>query len=556
MTATAPPRIDPVVTEVIGYGLVGAAEEMKLTLMRSAFNPIIYEVLDFSCGVFDRHGRLAAQAAGLPIFLGTLDWAVQAVLQKEGADGLRPGDVFLTNDPYGGGGTHLNDVCAVVPVFAGGELVGFTASRAHWTDVGGATPLSVQPDAPNVHAEGLVLPVVRYLHAGRVVPEVDAILRANIRDVARGLGDLRAQVAAGQAGAQRVVELVDRYGSEVVTGAIDELIDRSDRRVRARLRAIGAGVAEAVEHLDDDGRGGGPVRIAVRVQLDGDGATFDFAGTDLATATGLNMSRCSLVSACRVIFKALVDPSSPANDGSFRALRVEAPQGSVVSASYPSAVSLYGEPARRAIDAVWRAFAELVPDMPAGHYGTIAGIAMAGYDDRFDPPRWTTFQGPNAGGWGARRGEDGESALVCVTNGDTRNTPVEITEHVAPLRVHALRLRPSSGGEGRWRGGLGIEYDYEVLTGGPFAVTCALGRTAISPFGVAGGRDGKPTTLEVWRDGARVAELARVTAFPLQRGDRLVLRTGGGGGYGDPALRAPEARALDRLRGYVAEGAE
>lgn len=554
MTTHATTRTDPVLTEVIGYALVGAAEEMKLTLTRSAFNPIIYEVLDFSCGIFDRRGRLAAQAAGLSIFLGTLDWAVQAVLDKEGEARLAPGDVFLTNDPYHGGGTHLNDVCVVVPVFVSADLVGFTASRAHWTDIGGAVPLSVQPDASNLHAEGLILPVIRYQRTGRVVPEVEALLRANIRDADRGFGDLRAQIAAGNAGSRRLTELVERYGNELVTDAVEELNAKSDARVRNRLRALADGVASAVDYLDDDGQGGGPVRIEVRIEINGDQITFDFTGSDPSTGAGINMSRCSLVSACRVIVKALIDPESPANDGSFRALTVVAPEGTVVNAIYPTAVSLYGEPARRAIDAIWKAFLTLVPDqLPAAHYGTMAGIAMAGFDDRFDPPRWTTFQGPNAGGWGAWEGEDGESALICITNGDTRNTPIEIAEHVAPLRVHALRLRDGSGGAGRWRGGLGIEYEYEILTDGPFAITCALGRTSFAPFGVAGGHDALPTTLEVWRDGTCTAELARVTAFALQRGDRVILRTGGGGGYGDPSQRDAAAVSLDRLRGYTGD---
>lgn len=537
-------RDDPVFLEIVEHALLGAAEEMKLTLTRSAFNPIIYEVLDFSCGVFDSQGRLVAQAAGLPIFLGTLDWAVQAVIDREGLDGIAAGDVFLSNDPHGGGGTHLNDVCVVAPVRHEGAVVGFTASRAHWTDVGGAAPLSVQPDAPNLHAEGIVLPVVRYQRAGRVVPEVEAILRANIRDPGRGFGDLNAQIAAGRAGARRLVEVIERFGRDPVSAAITSLMDRSDERVRTRLRALGSVSASAADHLDTNSDGVA-IRICVEVRIDHGEVVFDFAGTDPATATGINMSRCSLVSACRLVLKALIDPASPANDGSFRALTVVAPSGSVVCATYPTAVSLYGEPARRAIDAVWRALAELMPERAqAGHYGTIAGIAMAGYDDRIDPPAWSTFQGPNAGGWGARHGEHGESALVCVTNGDTRNTPAEIVEHVAPLRVHALRLRDGSGGRGAWRGGCGIEYEYEVLTGGPFAITCALGRTEVGAFGAAGGEPGLPNTLEIWRDGALFAELARVTAFPLERGDRIVLRTGGGGGFGQPDDQSDDDRVF------------
>jgi N-methylhydantoinase B len=549
---TARCEIDPTTTEVIRYALIAVAEEMKLTLMRSARNPIIYEVLDFSCGIFDRRGTLAAQASGLSIFLGTLDWAVQAVLRKAGKNGLRSGDVFLTNDPYGGGGTHLNDVCVVTPVFVGGELVGFTGSRAHWTDIGGAAALSVQPDAPNIHAEGLVLPVIRLYRSGQAVQEVVDLLRANVRDPERQLGDLRAQLVAAEAGAALLRELVDRYGAPAVAAAVERIQEQAESAVRARVRSLPNGSADADEYLDDDGHGGDPVRVHARLEICDDEVLLDFQGSDPATSSGYNMSFSSLVSACRVIFKAIVDPVSPANDGSFRALRVSAPAGSVVNAIYPSAVSLYGEPARRAIDAVWRAFASLVPEaIPAGHYGTIAGIAMAGYDDRYSPARWITFQGPNVGGWGAGRGHDGESALICITNGDTRNTPVEMIEHIAPLRVHALRLRDGSGGAGQWRGGLGIECHYEVLTGGPLALTCALGRTTFAPFGAAGGDDGATNIVEVWRKGREVVVLARVTAFPLEEGDSVLVRTGGGGGYGDPAERDPLLAELDARRGYV-----
>jgi N-methylhydantoinase B len=533
MTSQLATRQDPILMEIVGYALVGAAEEMKLTLMRSAYNPIIYEVLDFSCGVFDRRGRLTAQASGLAIFLGTLDWAVQSVIARHGVQDLREGDVFLTNDPYGGGGTHLNDVCCVTPVFSNGELIGFTASRAHWTDVGGAVAMSVQPDAPNLHAEGLVLPGIRLYRAGDPVVEVFDLLRANIRDADRGFGDLRAQLAAGGIGGRRLIELAERYGAERFAAIAEQLQEQSEARVRTRLALLPEGETSAVDQLDDDGHGGPPVSIRARLVLCRDRIRFDFTGTDAATASGYNASLCSLVSAARVVFKALTDPSGPTNDGSFRPLEIHVPEGTVVSATYPTGVSLYGEPSRRAIDAVWRAFAELVPDvLPAGHYGTIAGVAMAGWDDRSEPALWTTFQGPNPGGWGGGPGQDGESALFCVTNGDTRNTPAEIVEHIAPLRVHALRLRDGSGGAGRWRGGLGVEYDYEILTSGPFALTCALGRTRFGGFGVAGGADGAVNALEVRRNGRVEAELERVTAFPLRRGDHVVLKTGGGGGYG------------------------
>jgi N-methylhydantoinase B len=532
VTAKLSPRLDAITTEVVRHALIGAAEEMKATLMRCAYNPIIYEVLDFSTAVFDVRGRLAAQASGLSIFLGTLDWAVQAVVEKFGTAELASGDIFLTNDPYGGGGTHLNDVSLIMPAFKGNELVGFAASRAHWNDIGGAVPLSVQTDAKDIHAEGLVLPVVRLARAGVTNQDVLDLVAANVRDSRTQIGDMNAQIAAAVVGGRRLADLAERYGTEAMTEALRRIQDQTAAYVGRRLAALPDFDVAGEDALDDDGIGGDPARIRVRVRKRGERLLLDFAGTDGSNPSGYNVSYCGLVSACRVLFKALFDPHAPANDGSFRALAVEAPVGSCINAAPPTSVSLYGEPARRAIDAVWRALAEALPErIPAGHYGTIAGIAMNGVDDRVSPPRRATYQGPNPGGWGASETEDGESALFCITNGDTRNTPAEVIEHIAPLRVWRHSLRDGSGGRGRRTGGRGIHYDFEVLTGGPFSMTCALGRTDLEPFGAAGGEAGATNRVEVHRAG-ETRVLKRVTAFALERGDRVVVLTGGGGGHG------------------------
>ena len=543
--------LDPVTVEVIGHHLHAIAEQMKRVIIRTALNPIINEVLDFSTGVFDARGRLAAQASGLSMFLGTLDWAVAAVIEKFGDD-LGPGDVFLTNDPYAGGGTHLNDVTAVSPVFDEAALIGFVASRAHWTDVGGAVALSVQPDAQEIYGEGLVLPVVRIHHRGEVNDGVMEIIHSNVRLSEEGFGDLEAQLAAARIGATRLVELSRKYDRPTLADSIEELQDANETLTRQRLLEIPDGVYTGEDFLDDDGIGGPRTRIRVRAKKSGETLHLDFTESAAANPSAYNVTLCSLVSACRVILKCITDPKGPTNDGSFRPLTVTARPGTVVHATRPTAVSLYGEPARRAIDAVWCALAPVLPnDLPAGHFGTIAGLAMAGWDDRQDPPKPVTFQGPNAGGWGAGNGHQGESALCCITNGDTRNNPVEVIEATSPLLVRRYGLRTDSGGAGQWRGGLGTVYEFEVVTGGPFRLTCALGRTELAPFGVEGGLDGATNELEVWRGGKVVAKLARTTAFPLEKGDRVLLKTGGGGGYGDPKRRDRAAIEEDLEMGYI-----
>ena len=543
---------DPIDLELVRHTLLSIADEMKSTLVRCAYNPIIYEAYDFSTGVFDARGRLAAQATGLPIFLGTLDWAVQAVIAKFGERGFEPGDVYLSNDPYTGGGTHLNDVSVITPAFDAAELIGFAASRAHWTDIGGAVPLSVQTDAREIHGEGLILPVVCLRRAGRENQDVADILHANVRPLGRLDGDLGAQLAAGHVGITRLAALSSRSGRERMAHVISTFQDRTERRVCRTLSAIPDFEATAEDMLDDDGVGGPPVVVRVRVIKHGARLEADYSGTDPANRSGYNCSLCGLVSATRVIFKALIDPGIEPDDGSFRPLSVTAPPGTFVSAIRPTAVSLYGEPGRRAIDAVWRVFASQLPDqVPAGHFGTIAGLAMAGVDDRLPSRPAVSYQGPNAGGWGAGPHSDGENALCSITNGDTRNTPAELIEHTVPLRVHRYQLRPDSGGPGRRRGGLGLIYEFEVLTDEPFAMTCALGRTAVPPFSAEGGGPGETTLLEVWRDGEIVAILSRHTAYPLRRGDRIVLKTGGGGGFGAPEQRPPQAIADDLAAGYV-----
>jgi N-methylhydantoinase B len=551
-----PAHRDAIVSEVIGHHLVAIAEQMKRTIVRTAANPIIYEVLDFSTGVFDARGTLAAQAAGLSIFLGTLDWAVAAAIEKFGVDDLADGDVVLTNDPYAGGGTHLSDVSVVAPVYSGRRLIGFVASRAHWNDIGGAVPLSVQTNASDVYAEGLIFPVVRLFRRGRPNRDVFDLIAANVRQSASQLADLQAQLAAARVGSARLVALAAKYGERTLAHSIARLQAAADARARRRIRAIPDGTYFGEDFLDDDGVGGPPVRISVLVEKLGDHIHFDFSDSAPANPSGYNMTRCSLVSACRVLVKAMTEPHGPTNDGCFRPLSVSSRPGTVVDAVHPTPVSLYGEPARRAIDAAWRALAPAVPDrLPAGHFGTIAGIAMSGWDDRMQPPRPVSFQGPNGGGWGAMRGRDGESALCPVTNGDTRNTPAEVIEAKVPLRVRQYSLRPDSGGAGEWRGGLGTIYEFEVLTGGPFFMTCALGRTAIPPFGVAGGLPGATNLIEVERDGRIVAALARATAFRLQKGDIVRLLTGGGGGHGDPHARSANAIRRDIELGYVTAAA-
>ncbi len=549
--------VDPVTVEVVSHYLRAVADEMKRTIVRTAMSPVIYEVLDFSTGVFDRRGRLVAQTAGLAIFLGTLDWAVQATIRKFGAD-LHPGDVILTNDPYSGGGTHLNDVSVVAPVFYRGKLEGFVASRAHWMDIGGQVPLSVMTTATEINQEGLLLPVVRAYHRGRPDRQLLDFLAANVRLPEVMKGDFNAQLAASRAGERRLLELFERYGAETVDRCIEVFLDAGERVTRARLSAMPDGRYSGTEYLDTDRTTGRPVKVHVTIEKTGSELTLDFTGSDQATKSSYNVTYCGLVSGCRVLLRAITDPKAPTNDGCFRPLKVVAPPGTVVNAGRPSPVGMYGEVARRAIDAAWMALAEVLPGgLPAGHFGSICGQCMAGWDDREPEPRYTSFSGPNGGGWGATPAEDGESAMVCVSNGETKNNPVEILEAKNPLLITRYELRQDSGGPGKRRGGLGTTLEFRVLTSGEYMATFAAGRAERGAFGSAGGRPGIPNRVTVTREGQVIAGLERETAFALKKGDLITVESGGGGGWGDPAEREPSLVAADVEAGYVSpEAAE
>jgi N-methylhydantoinase B len=552
---TSPP-IDKITVEVIRNYLITVAAEMKKVIERTAMSPIIYEVLDFSTGVFTRDAKLMGQAAGLTSFLGTLDLAVAAALQKFGADGLQPGDLVITNDPYTGGGTHLNDVVAINPIFHNGALAAFSAVRAHWIDLGGKVPFSQMSDATEIFQEGLLFPVVKLYSGGVRNEALYAMITANVRVPRSVAGDLQAQIAACRIGERRIGELLTKYGVATFDAAVRQILDNSEAQVRSLLRALPDGAAQAEDWHDAAGPGGPPIKVAVTVTKADDTLTFDFTGTDPATASSFNQGWGACLSSCRAIFKCITQPHEPANDGSFRPLRVVAPLGSCLNVQRPSPVCMYGELGRRVMDSVWKALAQLLPaHIPAGHYSTVAAQGLAGYDTAHAPPRFFMFGGPNGGGWGAGAGWDGENALICLGNGDTRNTPMEVIEAKYPLQVLRYALRPDSGGAGQFRGGLGLTVAYQILRGHTLSAVFVCGRCTFAPFGLAGGADGARNVITITRQGQRGPCTCQAAGLPLAVGDIITIESGGGGGYGHPADRAPTLVAQDLNLGYISQEA-
>ena len=504
------------------------AEEMGVTLMRTAHSPNIKERLDHSCAIFDGAGRLVAQAAHIPVHLGSMPGAVEAALAR---GPFRSGDVVLLNDPYAGG-THLPDLTLVSPVFLTrrGEPDFFVASRAHHADVGGAAPGSM-PLAREVYEEGLRIPPTFLVRAGMIDRDVLGIVLANVRTPDERRADLDAQLGAQVTGVRRLQELAERGGREGarrLRAAAAGLQRVAERQVRAALATWPQGRSTARDELDDDGLGTGPVRLVVAIQRGGRSLRVDFTGTDPQTRGPVNavasVTRAATYYAVRCLLGEI-----PVNHGTFRPIEVHAPLGSVLNPRPPAAVNAGNvETSQRVVDVVLAALARLHPGrIPAASSGTMNNLLIGGHDPRRGVP--FAYYETLAGGHGAGPSWAGESAMQAhMTN--TRNTPVEALEHAYPLRVEATRIRRGSGGRGRWRGGDGIVRSIEVLTDA--RVTVISERRRRGPYGLAGGERGRPGINRVRLPAGASARLPAKFQRDLPQGTVVTIESPGGGGFG------------------------
>jgi len=542
--------VDPITVAVVNNALGAFAEEMTINLARTAHSTIVYEVQDFCTGLLDAQGRLVAQApGGLPLFVGDLDAAVGDGLGLFGADGFAPGDVIITNHT-GTCGQHLNNIVVYTPAFHCGKLIGFPATRAHWTDVGGRLAGGFLTDAVTSFEEGIQVRSVKLYKQGEPDAELFRILRHNIRHPDASFGDLRAQIAACRLGERRLQELYDRYGSDVVEASIAEGWDQAERVVRAAIRAFPAGTYAAESFLDDDGVDiGKRVPIRVKIVVKDDSLVVDFSGMSPQVRGPINSGAAAGRSAARLALKYLVAPDVMPNDGCFRPLEVILPPGTLISAREPAAMSWWQTPILTVIDTILLAMARAAPHLiPAGHYSDISAMLLTGWDSRNHRP-FTNIE-PVAGGWGARPRGDGPSATYTIGHGDTFNIPIEVLETRFPLRIERYRLRRDSGGPGKFRGGLGLERVYRILDNGVFNGLSE--RSQCPPWGLAGGLPGQSGVLAIERARGRgVERFQKITGVRLKKDDRLVFQTGGGGGYGLPTDRAPEQVAEDVRMGYV-----
>lgn len=543
-------RIDPVTVEVVRNALVAASDEMKINLARTAYSTIIYEVLDFSIGIFDAEANIIAQAAGLPIFLGNLSAAIEDGLEVIGRDGFKPGDVIVSNDPYTTG-THLCDMTIYSPIFFNRELVGFAATRAHWIDVGGKGPGGWFTDSTEIYQEGLRLRSVKLYKEGEPNEDVLRIIQHNIRFPESSLGDMRAQIAACRTGERRFINIIEKYGKETVFDCIQEIFDHDERLTRVEVEKIPDGIYEAEAFLDDDGiEIGKPVPVKVKVIIEGSNMTMDLSESSKQVKGSPNSGLAAGISACRVAFKCITTPFLPVNQGSFKPLHVNLPLGTVFSAVEPAPCSTYGIPLMTLIDTIFKALAPAIPDkIPAAHYGDVCATFIYGVDPKSNRPY--IHVEPEGGGWGAKSTEDGENVLIAIADGDTLNVPVEAVEIRHPLMIECYELYKDSGGPGKYRGGLGHNRTYKIL-GHEAGLTITYERSKCPPWGIFRGKPGKINQVVVQQEvGGPDTILNKATNFRLKPGARLICLTGGGGGYGDPLERDPEMVRLDVIKDYV-----
>ena len=540
-------RTDPITVEVIRNTYVSIATQMNNNLARSAYTPVIYEMKDCSVAIFDAQVRLLGQAPGLPIFLGGLDVAIKCTLERfGGVDALRPGDVFAVNDSSLVG-SHLNDVTVLSPAFRDGTLIGFSATKAHWRDIGAKSPGHAM-DTTEIYQEGYRLGPTRLYTEGRPEQGVLDILLRNSRFPRGVWGDLHAQIAACRTGERGLLAVHDRYGAVLVAAADAEIFRQSETLDRDAVLALPDGAWEAEGALDSWGPGGGPVPVRVRVIIEGPRMTIDLGGSSPQTPGSVNCGLAQTVSAARLAFKFLVNADAHVTDGTFRNLEVVAERGSVFDALPPAGCQYYYPHLGLMIDLTLRALSEACPDrVVAGQPADAMNVLFSGIGR--DGARYVCGEA-TAIGWGAHADADGVNAIANYGAGDLKNLPVEVVESRFPLRIHRYGLNVGSAGVGRRRGGLGVVREYEVLTEGS-SVSLWWERTHTPGWGLFGGGDGAPGSVQVVQPEG-VLDVLKVDRMPLAAGARVMVRTGGGGGFGPASERSAVDIASDREDGYVA----
>jgi N-methylhydantoinase B len=520
--------VDPFTLEVIRHAFSAIAEEMSLVVMRSARSPLLREAGDLSSAITDVNGELVAQGRDIPMHMGVMSFTVKEFLKRVPAERLCAGDVWFLNLPEIGG-NHLPDVKAVRPVFADGALRGFAVSLAHWADIGGAVPGSYVPGATDAWQEGLRLPPVRlFTEAGPDREKLDLVL-ANVRGAGEREGDILAQMAATRVADERLRALCARHGSRAVSDAMAMLHDHAERQMRAALGELPAGTYRGEDWLDDDAAGGEPVPIRVRIDLEAERARFDFSESGDATRGPINTTPFIAAASVFYAVKALVGADIQANGGSYRPLQVITRPGSVLEPG-PERPVVGGnhETSQRVADAIFRALEPVVPELLTAGGPTTSGLLL--FAGQRDDGAWTTLYETHGGGEGARASRDG-APVIRVHMSNVMNTPAEVIEAEYPVSIERQSLRRGSGGAGAHRGGDGLHREYRVLAE-RMSLTSMFERAVVPPYGLQGGEPGATFRVTVIPADGEAYQLPGKANVQLNNGDRVVVESCGGGGYG------------------------
>ena len=535
-------KSDPITLEIIQNALQAAADEMFAAMRKTAMSSIIYEVLDMGTGITDAEGRLASSGAGIPAFVGVLDKSVKFILSKHAK--ILPGDVFITNDPWHGGVTHLNDLVLAMPVFAEGKLIAWTANIAHNSDVGGMAPGSLSGEATEIFQEGLRLPAIKLINQGELDQSVMDIITTNSRMPDFLLGDVWAAIASVRIGANRLEGLAEKYGQETFSEAISSFMDFGEKTALTELSKLPKGTFELAEE-QDDGR-----IYNVKVTISDDAFVVDLRDNPDQDPACTNASRDGVIVCAQMVFKSLTDPDTPANEGSFRPLQVLTREGTIFHAKEPAAIGFYFETEVRVYDLIWRCLAPHIPErLPAGNFSSICGTFIGGIHP--DTGRQYTIIEPQIGGWGAWEGQDGNPCIFSGFHGETYNTPAEISEARNGLYVDRMELNTATGGAGEYTGGRGLILEYRIRTENGF-VTAGYTRSRIKPWSLEGGEEGSGNFIEVIKPEGKET-YSFVSGLSVTTDDVIRVITSSGAGYGDPKQRSRDAVREDVKNGLVSE---
>jgi N-methylhydantoinase B len=550
--------IDPITLEVVREAFVSIVREMRVTLVRTAYSSILYEGEDFSCVLMDGRAQIVAMSKGQdhPLHIVPISWSMKAVREKFGDD-IHPGDVFLHNEPYTGG-THLNDVAMICPLFGpDGELFVFPVVRAHWGDVGGMSPGSLSGGATEIFQEGVRIPPIKIAERGRMNQAVLDLIFSNMRGPRERVGDFHAMLGTCRKAAERIEELTARYGAPTIHGAVDELMDRAEARMRRAISGLRAGEYLYEAHLEAGRERLEPLTVRAKVVVAGDTITIDLAGTSPQTAGPTNVGPAMAPTGAFTIIKSFLDPGSDVNSGAFRPLTVITPPGTIVNANPPAPCGGMVEVKYCVESAVMGALAQALDGKVAGDLKGGGNHCYVGGPHPRTGETFIFYEYP-AGGTGAFDGGDGSNTVRTWTESDmTTLQPIEAVEQLYPVRIERTALREDSGGPGQWRGGLGLTREVLIRTSGS-RLSVLAEKSVLPPFGVCGGGAGATNRFWVRRNGRRVESSplpGKVSAFPLEPGDVLLMESSGGGGFGDPLERDPARVVADIGEGYVTPAA-